>query len=81
MKEISLQEESLLFGVTYKEVIKWVKNGANVLERVDFIREVQKDKGEDEHNIEILSDERLAQMHSTTKQWENIMDEPRDRVE
>jgi len=73
MKEISLQEESLLFRVTYKEVLKWVEKGANALERVEFIREVKKDKGEDEHNIEILSDERLPQMHSATKHWARIV--------
>jgi hypothetical protein len=44
-----------------------VEKGAYALERVKFIREVKKDKGEEDHNIEILSDEWLAQMHSMTK--------------
>jgi hypothetical protein len=43
--------------------------------------EIQKDKGVEDQNIELLSDEWLAQMHSTTKHWDNIVDEPRDKVE
>jgi hypothetical protein len=42
---------------------------------------VQKDKGVEDHNIELLLDDWLAQMHSVAKHWENIVDEPRDRVE
>jgi hypothetical protein len=57
MKALSLQEESLLLGITYKEVLRWAEKGARALDRVKFIREVQKDKGVKDHNIELLSDE------------------------
>jgi len=81
MKAVSLQEESMLFGITYKDVLRWEEKGANALERIKFIQAVQKDKGVEDHNIELLLDDWLAQMYSVAKHWENIVDEPRDRVE
>jgi hypothetical protein len=38
MKEIALQEESLLLGITYKEVIRWAEKGARALDRVEFLQ-------------------------------------------
>jgi hypothetical protein len=46
MKEVALQEESLLFGLTYKDVLWWEEKGANALEKIEFIQAVQKDKGQ-----------------------------------
>jgi len=71
----------LIFGLTYKDLLWWEEKGANTLEKVEFIREIQKYKGVEDHNIELLSDERFSQMHSKIKHWDNIVDEPRDKVE
>jgi hypothetical protein len=58
MKALSLQEESLLLlRITYKEVLRWAEKGTRALDRVEFLKEVQRDKGVEDHNIELLSDE------------------------
>jgi hypothetical protein len=51
------------------------------LDRVEFLQEVQREKGVEDHNIEILSDEQLPQMYSTAKHWESIVEELKEKVE
>jgi hypothetical protein len=51
------------------------------MDRVEFLKEVQKEKGNEGHDIEILEEENLAKMHSVASYWANIVDEPKERVE
>jgi hypothetical protein len=54
MNALSLQEESFMFGITYKDVLRWAKKGTRALDRVEFLQEVQGEKCVEDHNIEIL---------------------------
>jgi hypothetical protein len=46
MKAVALQEESLLFGITYKDIQRWDEKGAGTLEKVEFIQEIQKKRAQ-----------------------------------
>jgi hypothetical protein len=51
IKELGLQEESLLRGIIHTEVLRWDKKGGRALDRVEFLQQVQKDKGVEDHDI------------------------------
>jgi hypothetical protein len=42
---------------------------------------VQREKGVEDHNIEILSNEWLSNMYLVVKHWENIVKESKENVE
>jgi hypothetical protein len=45
MKELGLQEESMLLRITHREFLRWVEKGARALDIVEFLQEVQREKG------------------------------------
>jgi hypothetical protein len=47
-----------------------------MLEKMEFVREIQKEKGSEDHNIEMLLDKRMAQLHLAAKHWAKIVDDP-----
>jgi len=77
---VALQEESLLLGITCREVHRWDEKGFGTTEKMEFVQVIQKEKGYEYHNINILLDERMAQIHSMAKHWAKIVNEPMDRI-
>jgi hypothetical protein len=55
-----------------------VRRELRALDQVDFIKEIQKDKGDEDHGIDILKDDNISRMHSTTQYWADIVGEPRE---
>jgi hypothetical protein len=54
-KVISYQEETLLCIVAHKEMLKWDERAHRTLNQIEYIREIQKGRGEEEHGIKILT--------------------------
>lgn len=72
----------MLQGITHKEILIWGESkSAWALDRVEFLREVQKDKGIEYHHIEIISNENISKMNYATQFWEIIVDDPKERIE
>jgi len=51
-----------------------------MLEKMEFLQVIQKKKGSKDHNIEMVSDEWMAQIQPTTKHFAKIVNESMDRV-
>jgi hypothetical protein len=54
-KVINYQEETLLCFVVHKEMLKWVEKAHKTLSQIEYIREIQKGRGEEEHGIRMLT--------------------------
>jgi len=59
-----------------REIHRWDENGVGMLEKMEFVWEIQKEKGLEDHNIEMLLDKQMAQLHSAAKHWAKIVDDP-----
>jgi len=81
MQATTLQEESLLLAITHKDIHQWAKSGSITLEKVEFIQEIQQDKGREDHCKELLSDERMTQIYLVAKHWAKIVDDLLYRVD
>jgi hypothetical protein len=57
IKELGIQEESLLLRITHREFLKWVKKGARAWDKVELLQEVNRKKDVKDHDIEIVSKE------------------------
>jgi hypothetical protein len=51
------------------------------MDRVEFLKEIQKDEGDEDHGIDILTYDNISNMHSTTRYWGNIVEESREIME
>jgi hypothetical protein len=60
---IRYQEETQLCTITQKEMLKWDERAHRTLNQIDYIREIQKDRGEEEHGMIILIDDSMAIIH------------------
>jgi hypothetical protein len=62
-------------GSPYKEVLRWAKKGTRALDRVEFLMEVQREKGvrRPQHRNPIERADYLN-MYSVVKHWENIVE-------
>jgi hypothetical protein len=56
----------LLFELTHKEILQWSKKGARAMDEVEFLRQIQKEKGDEYHGIHILTLKVISKMRSTT---------------
>jgi hypothetical protein len=75
-KIVSYQEETLLGLVAYKEMMRWSEKYHQVLAQIEYIREIQKGRGEEEHGIRMLADESLVRIRIATKYWVQLVIEP-----
>jgi hypothetical protein len=76
---IGYQEETLMGLIAYKDMMKWSKKSHQVLEKIEYIREIQKGRGEEEHGIRTLTNESLVRFKTTTRVLGTIGD--RDTME
>jgi hypothetical protein len=59
-KIVGFQEETLLGLMAYKEMMRWYEKSHQVSEQIEYIREIQKGRGEEEHGIRMLLEESLS---------------------
>jgi hypothetical protein len=50
-----LQGESLQLSILYKENLMWKERQAKVQDQVEFIKEIQKSCGHEDHGIKVLT--------------------------
>jgi len=55
--------------------------GQEGLDRVEFLQEVQREKGVEDHNIDIVSEERFSHMYLVKENWASIVEELKEKVE
>jgi hypothetical protein len=77
---IGYQEETLMGLIAYKDMMKWSEKYHQVLEKIEYIREIQKGRGEEEHGIRMLIDESLVRFKTTTEYWVQLVIEPQQRM-
>jgi hypothetical protein len=78
---VSYQEETLLGLIAYKEMMRWSEKAHQVLAQIEYIREIQKGRGEEEHGIRMLADESLVRIRVATKYWVQLVVEPQQKMQ
>jgi hypothetical protein len=49
--------------------MRWSEKDHKVLSQIEYIREIQKGRGEENHDIRTLMDESLARFQTISKYW------------
>jgi hypothetical protein len=50
-KTVNYQEENFLSMVTHKEMLRWSEQAHRALAQIEYIKEIQKGQGGEEHGI------------------------------
>lgn len=61
-KVIIYQEETLLCIVGHKEIMKWDEREHKTLNQIEYIREIQKGRGEEENGIKMLTNDSMTRI-------------------
>jgi hypothetical protein len=78
---IGYQEETLMGLIDYKDMMKWFEKSHHMLEKIEYIREIQKGRGVEEHGIRMLTDESLVRFKTTIEYWVQLVIEPHRRMQ
>jgi hypothetical protein len=57
---VGYQEETLLGMIVHKDMMRWSERSHKTLEKVEYVREIHKGQGNEEHGIETIKDKSLA---------------------
>jgi hypothetical protein len=61
---------------TCKDVERWYEKSYQVVERIDYINTVQKDRDVEEHGIRVLRDRNISRIRKETRYWVSMAHEP-----
>jgi hypothetical protein len=79
-KVVSYQEETLLGLMALKEMSRWFKRSHRVLEQIQYVWEIQKGRGSEEHGIRMLQDGSLARFQKAVECWTQLVVEPQQNM-
>jgi hypothetical protein len=77
----SYQEDTLLSLVAYKEMMRWSNKDHQLLAQIEYIKEIQKGQGKEEHGIKMLAYESLVKIRVATKYWVQLVIEPQQKMQ
>jgi hypothetical protein len=61
-KVLDLQGETLQLSILYKENLMWKERQAKVQDQVEFIKEIQKSHGHEDHGIRMLTKNEISRI-------------------
>jgi hypothetical protein len=65
----NFQEDTLMEMTTCKDVERWYEKTYQIVEIIDYISIVQKDRDVEELGIQVLRDRNISRMRKAFKQW------------
>jgi hypothetical protein len=72
-KFVSYQEDTLLGLIAYKEIMIWLDKSHYILEQIEYIREIHKGEGDEEHGIGMTAKESLVMIRIIVKYWVQLI--------
>jgi hypothetical protein len=66
---------------TYKDIKRWYEKAHQVVEIIDYISEVQKDRDIEEHDIWVLRNNNIDQIIKVAKYWVKMAQEPQQDIQ
>jgi hypothetical protein len=78
---VNYQEETLLGMVSHKDMLRWSEREHKALAQIEYIKEIQKGRGEEEHGIRVLTDDNIEIIQRVVEYWTQEVVEPQQNMQ